>query len=453
MPVIQSSPLPPSYSNPSINNIIQGSSRLSDLPAYSQMVPTRPTYQAIPKTFEYELKYKGKPIAVMTIIAEEAFSKHLPTFPEHSPIKGRVKLTFDKPDAVQAVVVSAYGQIVTGASAVEKLTFVNVSSTLWSPIMGNPRSLSISDSATGSNSGTSTARFTSKLEGEYSWDFSLDLPKEVVVPSGLRNDLHIFSLPQTFYERHTRVKVTYEVVVRIVRGKLRTDHRIAAPFGYIPIRRPGPFSSLRRLAYEEGTPLPGPTIDPTGWHAQKQIRIQGKMFKSRSVDMGCTLFLAKPLCYTKGSVIPLVLLLESQDLQALDLFSSSTSIVVRLRRLIRYHWVTGDRIFESPGWKDAIEYSHLATWWRQTETSADDSSKRYINGELHLASDLKPTSAMAHFRLEYAVVILPFDIIGFESANNEPLLVQPVEIGTAFGLGPHPIMFAPPEYESSDPLR
>ena len=117
----------------------------------------------------------------------------------------------------------AYGQIVTGhMSAREKLTFVEVSSTLWSPVMGNPRLSSI----TGSNPDVNVAKFTSKLEGEYTWDFSLDLPKEVVVSSGPHsNERQAFSLPQTFYEHHTRVRIAYEVAVRIVRGKLRVDHR------------------------------------------------------------------------------------------------------------------------------------------------------------------------------------------------------------------------------------
>lgn len=117
----------------------------------------------------------------------------------------------------------AYGRIVTGPSSIENFTFVNVSSTLWSPVMGNPRLLSVSDSATDTN--PSTAKFTNKLEGEYTWDFSLDLPKEVIIPYGRRNEPHVFTLPQTFYERHSRVSVAYEVAIRIVRGKLKEDHR------------------------------------------------------------------------------------------------------------------------------------------------------------------------------------------------------------------------------------
>lgn len=113
----------------------------------------------------------------------------------------------------------ACGQIV---NAMEKLIFVDVSSTLWSPTMGNPRILS---SATGANPPTSTATFTGKLEGEYIWDFTLDLPKEVVMPCGFHNKPRVFTLPQSFHERQTKVSIAYEVVVRVVRGKLRADHR------------------------------------------------------------------------------------------------------------------------------------------------------------------------------------------------------------------------------------
>lgn len=99
--------LPPSYSDISADDTLQGVSQLSDLPPYSgrRVGPRRPTTQAIPKEFNYVLTHKENPVVVMTIIAEKAFSKHVPTFPERSPIKGRVKLTCPKPDTVQAVVV------------------------------------------------------------------------------------------------------------------------------------------------------------------------------------------------------------------------------------------------------------------------------------------------------------------------------------------------------------
>lgn len=106
------------------------------------------------------------------------------------------------------------------------------------------------------------------------------------------------------------------------------------------------------------------------------------------------------LCYTRGSVIPLSMVLETKDLQALNLLSSPKAAVMRLRRRLRIHADTRKTV-DSIGWKDAIEHSQLAAWWPSTEGAPDDSScRRQINGELHLPIDLKPTSAMAHFRIE-----------------------------------------------------
>ena len=111
-------------------------------------------------------------------------------------------------------------------------------------------------------------------------------------------------------------------------------------------------------------------------------------------------------------------------------------IVVHLGCFIKYH--SSGQINEPLAWRGAIEYSHLATWWPSTETSADDSyfhSKRYASG-----AHVKPTSAMAHFRVEVYIILhlflilnsfdstclFPFDIISYQSTSNEPLLEQPV---------------------------
>jgi len=114
--------LPPSYSgfsNEGINTTaavnINTSSSLDEheLPAYT---PGRMTglsraaasviSQQQPKEFYYEIKKKGKPFATLTIIAEDSYSKNMPTIVEGAPIKGRVRLSLERPDAIQSVVVS-----------------------------------------------------------------------------------------------------------------------------------------------------------------------------------------------------------------------------------------------------------------------------------------------------------------------------------------------------------
>jgi len=101
------------------------------------------------------------------------------------------------------------------------------------------------------------------------------------------------------------------------------------------------------------------------------------------------------LSYTRGSVIPISLRLEGDDEQALDLLSSPKAIVARLRRRIKYY----HKSVESLAWRDSIDHSQLAVWWPSTE-QPERRGVRYVNGELHLRADIKPTSAMAHFRIE-----------------------------------------------------
>lgn len=85
---------------------------IPDLPVYTtgQRPRVDPTYTRVmaqsPKEFYYELKKGGKSFAILTIIADGTYSKHMPTFVEGAPVKGRVRLILDKPDAIQSVVVN-----------------------------------------------------------------------------------------------------------------------------------------------------------------------------------------------------------------------------------------------------------------------------------------------------------------------------------------------------------
>ena len=63
-------------------------------------------------------------------------------------------------------------------------------------------------------------KFNGKVQGDYTWPFSIDLPKEVLL-----NRKKMYTLPETFNEQQTRAYITYDVSVRFVRNKLRTDYR------------------------------------------------------------------------------------------------------------------------------------------------------------------------------------------------------------------------------------
>ncbi|KAJ7761954.1 hypothetical protein DFH07DRAFT_814637, partial [Mycena maculata] len=326
------------------------------------------------------------------------------------------------------------------------VSFIDLPVTLWSRSMGDPRN-------------PDGNKWIEKLQGKYTWPFSIPLPPTVSLP-GVGGRDEVFRLPPTFFERHTRAHVEYDIIVRFTRAKLRSDHRLSTTLNYMPLSRPGPPSRLRQLAYQQHTALLGPDSDPEGWHTLPFAKTRGKLAgASRSVEAKCKLSLATPLCYTRGAVIPCAIVVECSDPQALELLTSPEAIVLRLRRNVRFH--TGEKAATHFGdvptklvWKEELEHSELASWWpaadRALETDSTDAIainafRRMLKGEIHLKPDLIQSSAMAHFRIEYSVVLFPFDAPGYESLDSEPLIVEAVDIASEYPSGPRPVTYSSPQ--------
>ncbi|KAJ4477346.1 hypothetical protein J3R30DRAFT_3291468 [Lentinula aciculospora] len=427
--------LPPDYD---ASNSLNSNDRDVDLPAYSSSsgighVISPLNFTQLPdgtplKEFTYNIFLKGnKSCASLVLYANTFLSKQLPTFLEGSRVDGSVKVNVENGESINAVTISIQGKVLSGA---RQHIFLDHSQTLW------PLSSTHSDGL----------KLESKLQGEYSWPFSIHLPKEVTLTVGSRDAprVEVFRLPHTFMERHARASVQYEVIVRFARGLLKTDHRIIASFSYIPITRPEPPSQLRQVAYEENKNIPGPIADPQGWYTLPPAQIQGKLFNRQSVDLFCTLSLALPLSYTRGSVIPLHLVIQTNDIQALETLSSPRAIICRLRRTLRYNKTVDPKLR-----KDEFEHSELATWWPCVESPPPEKEtfKRSLNGEIALSPDLKPTISIARFQIEYTVVLFPFDANSFRFESNDLLLDCAVEIATTFAPGPRPRMNRP-EYQA-----
>ncbi|KAJ3564407.1 hypothetical protein NP233_g8318 [Leucocoprinus birnbaumii] len=439
------------------------------------------------KLFTYDVKKDGRTWAELKVAADETISKTSPTFIEGSRIEGQVSLYAAKAESIHSVIVSVSltlfvqsdwrallnsnhwvdlrqvkGQVITGTHASGQFTFFEVIQTVWSRAMGDPRKGNVHATAGATRS---SSPHNEKLRGTFSWPFSLEMPREVIVSSKMmRTGSNLFRLPESYFERHGRASIRYEVCVRFVRGHFRSDDRIHATFNYIPFTIPEPPSPLRRLAYEQGSSLLGPRADPAGWYECRSIKLKGSIRRSRDVEVYCTLYLAKPLTYTRGSVIPCWLRLRSRDAEALESLANPKAIVARLQRCVK---ATADEIkaMENPGWRDQKELSELGIWW----SSIESPNTREMSGELHLNIDLKPSSAMGEFRIEvmffvypsmsdlmdiettqYSVVLFPFDTLAFEMVTTASLVEQPVEIVTGYAPGPRPRMYAPPDYESPD---
>ncbi|KAK7032321.1 hypothetical protein VNI00_013280 [Paramarasmius palmivorus] len=379
-----------------------------------------------------------KPSVVLKLLSSAKSAKCIPTYYEKEKINGTLELEGDS--SVRAITVEISGRIVTGARTDDTHTFLNIVHPIWSKSPEGPRTPSPSEGASGS-----------KLSGRCLWPFSISLPRAINTSTGSTPGEE-FLLPETFTEPDTHATVQYELTLHVSRGKLRSDNRIRTPFGYVPSSRPEPPSLLRQLAYEQNLPIPGPHVDAEGWKTLGTTITRGISFHGREAEVQCTLSLAKPLSYTRGSVIPCFLNLWSIDRQTLEWVSNPNSIALTLCRKVKYYNAPAMAKSEV-SWKETSKDICTARWW-PSGTIQSDPQNRYLEGEIRLPKDLRPSSRVAHFSITYSVDLYPFDLAGFKShKSREPIISEPVEIVTMHGRGPRPVAWSPPPAYDPTPRR
>ncbi|KAJ7784473.1 hypothetical protein B0H16DRAFT_1492632 [Mycena metata] len=418
---------PPAYDGFGYEALISSSHGDSELPVYTgrRAPPPQPVVRE-PQEFTHEIKARGGvPWATLTIQSDPRLTKAVPTITEGSNLDGSVKLALRSVETIQAVCVLIKGEIMDGGPASIPISFLDLKHTVWSAAEGDPLAPE------------NTGKSMLKLKGDYHWPFSIELP------TTLTKDGQTFRLPHTFMDRLASFSVRYTAELRILRGKLRPDDKVACPFVYFSMRQPDPPSMLRKLAYQENSPLFGPEADPEGWHTET-FSVRGMIFSSRMIEVKCAFSLATPLSYTRSASIPCAMTIETQDTQALDLLSSPSAFIVYLERANHENLEP---------WKNTCEPVGQAVFWPSTEGAPEDSSRRrHLMGEIHLKPNLQPSSAVFGFAVEYSVVVFPFQAVAFKPTDNKPVFQQVVEITTRYAAGPRPRTYTPPTYATRNPI-
>ncbi|KAJ3739216.1 hypothetical protein DFH05DRAFT_1514389 [Lentinula detonsa] len=412
----------------------QASHSGSELPRYTRRnTLAHPVVPREPLQHVFSLSDgRATPWLVLKISNSAKSTKSLPIFHEKENINATLELHAEKGDSsIQSVTALVRGRVITGPRSDETVTFLTILHPIWARSADTPRTPSPSEGANGT-----------KLFGNCIWSFSIPLPKTVAVgKSGAQ-----FRLPETFSERYLAASVQYDLTIHVSRGKFRTDSQIRTPFGFVPSSKPEPPSIFRQLAYQQSMPVPGPSTDPQGWKTLPTCKAKGTTLQNCPVDVRCTLSLAMPLCYTRGSVIPCCLTLSSEDAQALDMIIASDSINVSLLRKVGYTSAPGIEK-KRVAHQDFSREFEKANWWPSASIQSDHFN-RHLEGEIRLAKELKPTSLMDHFSISYSVVLRSFNISTLKSANSEILVSEPVDIVVAYARGPRPIAYSPPSYDS-----
>ncbi|EKM55930.1 uncharacterized protein PHACADRAFT_209440 [Phanerochaete carnosa HHB-10118-sp] len=393
----------------------------------------------------YPLTHKdGKTWATLRVHSRASSAELLPRLVQGEPIQGSLDLELPKETSIKSISVSIVGNLVSNANT--RYEFAHESCTLWSTQEGE----SLPEGGEQLHRG--------KLEGTFSWPFSLELPQTV--------DLHesegrtaTYPLPSFISSAWSLVNVAYTLQATIKHGSfLHPDHIISTSVMYTTKTRPEPPSPARQLAYEGGAPLLGPEQDPSGWQVAPPVTFHGNNSGGQDAEVTYTLALAKPLSYTRGSVIPLHVIVACSNEQVLGALSAPEALNVCLLRTCKSGYdVLGGDFSVGAGSRQPLaaarhtdqrrflyERVQKAVWWLEPSI---DAAKCMLQGEIHLSPHLDPTTHLGMYDHTYDVVLYPPDVSAFSFSRDTASQVHPVEICTMYAAGPRPAARLPPTYD------
>lgn len=429
-----------------------------------------------PQVHEYHIKSGGKNWATLKVMSRTSVgsssssassssstpssTQRVPRFTSSDLVQGSLELNLETPQNINSITLSLRGRVIASSYEGGSYTFLDQPITSWVRTNGDPRSVSPTpDASTSSN----TKKFDGKLSGNYNWPFSFPFPKEVAV--GIQGQQSMYPTPQTFLEYDKSGSVHYELTLRLTHGILRSDSKLHANVVYVPDITPAPSSLLRHVAYVQNLIAPRPEVDPSGWHTLSPATVKGRLSAERKVKLQCTLSLANPQSYTRGTVIPCHIAIQSNDVQALDLVAKPKAIAVRLTRCVQHPKDPGQSGMPSTSFNGAIVEDKTeverAVWWFNPEAEDQGVQVRHLEGEIHLEKELQPSCSFPLFKVSYTVELLPFEASVFRPAGSTitlnkdndvsqiPLVSLPVIIATLRGEGPTPVTFTKPKPRSS----
>ncbi|KAH6912469.1 hypothetical protein BKA70DRAFT_1263907 [Coprinopsis sp. MPI-PUGE-AT-0042] len=357
--------------------------------------------------------------------------KSTPSTTEAIQFRVEVKLDFVRSQTVNSVQLSLRGRFITSALAEGIFTFLNQTFTIWDRNMGDPRvPLSPLDGPF-----NRPPRFDSKLKGQYNLPFCFPFPVEICLPRKGGDVQQVVQTPQSFLERGTSASIQYELVLVLTHGLFRSNSTLSTMVTFTPSLTPPPASFLRQQAYRHGGRLLAPMDDPQGWRAFPTQSIPLST-GSRSFVLDCTVSLATPLSYTRGTVLPVFLNLACTEVYPIELAAVA---------------MASSKPQLSLAWSRCSPSTTLcevgkAAWWKADRTPRSPGSAHSIcdlEGEIHLPSKLEPSCKTGFFDIEYFVALV---------AEGNPTVPPdsgcPVQITTFHLEGPLPTPFTPSSLSS-----
>ncbi|KAI0703762.1 hypothetical protein BC835DRAFT_1410494 [Cytidiella melzeri] len=374
-----------------------------ELPAYSAHVNPRADPQV---AHSFRLMKDNHPTLTVVLSSRAETADSTPVLNQMQTLAGTITLDLSEGLHVRSVTVEVIGEI-RKVYAIHR--FLTMRRELYTVETGGHHESLPTETA------DSPPRGKARLTGRHSWSYSLKLPKGVSIPwdGGSRN----FRLPPTFADTRNSFTIDYHLLVRVKTGFLSSGYRLACPFLYVLRQKPSLPSLLHQIAKLQGLAIPGPEEDSDGWRTLPSVEMTGMLFSSRLVAVTCKLSIPLPLCYTRGTTVPIHLVLKSTDGQALDLLCSHALRVV-LIRTISYterdakYAAIGVGVY-GPEESHADEMAFPQFTVVSGEGGNPATSSRVLRGTLAVPEDLVPGFRILNYTIEYSIAIYPFEAAGF----------------------------------------
>jgi len=380
-------------------------------PSTSQQIP-----EFAPQTYSLE-DNKGVSWIWLKIKSRAKGAKQLPIFFQGDVIEGEVEVDFSKADGAKAVTIAAHGGVTTVGQ--DEFQIFDITRELWD------------------------AKSSPKPKGKLSWPFSFTLPSEVMASDKIKGKPSPFRLPPSFSERAASAYVDYKFIITVRKGAFKINQAFNTTFVYIPVTQASPPSKLRKMAYQDQTPLVGPEIDFDGWKVFPSFKITGTLFNTLPVDIECSFAIAQPLSFALGSPVPLYLTFRSDDETALDVLAkpSSVNVFLQRERKIGYAALSEGAEGTTNTFREPLGKAYF---WPD---GASEHGKRTLQGEVLIKKGSKPSFAFPRFSLQYFITLKAFQTSGFTGANADTIHVsEKLAVHTVNEPGIVTRSYAPPGY-------
>ncbi|KAF5329050.1 hypothetical protein D9611_013871 [Ephemerocybe angulata] len=413
-----------------------------------------------------------KPWLAMRLKSNSPSTAQRPRFIGGEDVEGTVLLDLERPQAISSIVVLLRGRLVTSSMEDGSHVFLEHFHPVWKSEWGmkTPKTSSSDDSRDSAKPG---ALSKGKLCGRFEWPFSFPFPTHFPGTQRKGSKPVSYTTPQTLIERSVQATVIYEVIVKVVSGMFRNTHRIVANVLYVPLLESPDLPLLRSEAYRSGTYLCSPLQDEEGWSSLTPFKLRVAPIgnpASSAIQVECTIYIANPTTYTRGTVIPCYLVCRSDTLNPADVdqcntleaFMTQQCISLYLCRFVESRHanqmaasstvLNGFRTHSGEEERERRKkIGTTAVWWRPRGLGAQnnvvEAGTSLLEGELHLDPGLFPSCEVPFLSVSYVVSAYLSDS---QDLAVECLSRPEINLPSPPATPTRPKRFSPPSYPSQD---